>query len=217
MLLAVIERLEEPVKILLVSSVAVEHHRGNENFVMRPPELHIVLIRLGRQALGVDKVQKSTVFLVPTGADGVVEDGLRLFDEFRLAELLCVLQQEPHALDIVTRVDDATVCEVKARRAVRGDIFQCTAEIKLDKILENFLDALRRARGVNILALRVAAHEDERDIEIDHRNAEGAAAARFGNDFGSHADRVFHAVVEIPIEVCHLPRAGKATFVAVTA
>ena len=114
----------------------------------------------------------------------------------------------------MTRVDDATVCEVKARRAVRGDIFQCTAEIKLDKILENFLDALRRARGVNILALRVAAHEDERDIEIDHRNAEGAAAARFGNDFGSHADRVFHAVVEIPIEVCHLPRAGKTAFVA---
>ncbi len=55
---------------------------------MRPPELHVVLIGLGRQALGVDKVQKSTVFLVPTGADGVVEDGLRLFDEFRLAELL---------------------------------------------------------------------------------------------------------------------------------
>ena len=44
MLLAVIERFEEPVKILLVSSVAVEHHGGNENFVMRPPELHIVLI-----------------------------------------------------------------------------------------------------------------------------------------------------------------------------
>lgn len=102
MLLAVIERLEEPVEILLVSSVAVEHHGGNENFVMRPPELHIVLIRLGRQTLGVDKVQKSAVFLVPTGVDGVVEDGLRLFDQLWLAELLRILQQEPHALDVVT-------------------------------------------------------------------------------------------------------------------
>ena len=64
---------------------------------MRPPELHIVLIRFRRQTLGVDKVQKSAVFLVPTGVDGVVEDGLRLFDEFGFAELLCVLQQEPHA------------------------------------------------------------------------------------------------------------------------
>ena len=159
-LLAVIERLEEPVEILLVSGVAVEHHGGNEDFVMRPPELHIVLIRFRRQTLGVDKVQKSAVFLVPTGVDGVVEDGLRLFDEFGLAELLRILQQKPHALDVVTGIDDATVCEVKARRAVRSDIFQCTAKIKLDKILENFLDALRRARGVNILALRVAAHED---------------------------------------------------------
>ena len=57
MLLAVIERFEEPVEIPLVSGVAVEHHGGNKDFVVRPPELHIVLIRLGRQPLGVDEVQ----------------------------------------------------------------------------------------------------------------------------------------------------------------
>ena len=54
---AVVERGIKPVEIFFLAGIPIEHERGYEYLVVRPPELHVVLVRLGRLAERVNKVQ----------------------------------------------------------------------------------------------------------------------------------------------------------------
>ena len=54
---AVVERGIKPVEIFFLAGIPIEHERGYEYLIVRPPELHVVLVRLGRLAERVNKVQ----------------------------------------------------------------------------------------------------------------------------------------------------------------
>ena len=55
-LLAVVQGLFEPIQVLLLPGVPVEHQAGDEDLVMGPPQLHVVLIGLGGTAQTVHEV-----------------------------------------------------------------------------------------------------------------------------------------------------------------
>lgn len=73
MLPAIVKTGKEPFQIALV-----KHQGGDQNFIMRPPQLHIMLICLRWLTAGINKVQETAVFLIPAGVDGVKKDVLRL-------------------------------------------------------------------------------------------------------------------------------------------
>ena len=73
-LLAVVEDLVEDVQVLLILRIAVDHHGGDQGLVVGPPELHIMLVSLGRIAQAVHEVQDTAVLAVPALLKGHVED-----------------------------------------------------------------------------------------------------------------------------------------------
>ncbi len=168
---------------------------------MRPPELHVVLVGLGRAAQAVDKVQQSAVLLVPAGVDGAVEDHLGFGDELAVAGAFGVLEKEPHALDVVAGVDDAALGDVQAGLALGTDVFKHTAELVLDVVFKDVVYALLGALLIQGAVLGVDAHQHACHVQIDHRDAKRAAAARLGDRLGAETGRVRHAVGQIPIGV----------------
>ena len=56
---AVLRRFEKPFQVLFVLCIPVSHQAGDQDLVVGPPQLHVVLIRLRRQALAVDEVQQA--------------------------------------------------------------------------------------------------------------------------------------------------------------
>ena len=164
MLFAVVESLVEPVEVFLLARVAVEHERGDKYLVMRPPELHIMLICLGRLAAGVDEVKQSAVLLIPAGIDGVIEDGLSLFDELRLTCQLCILEKEPYAFDIMARIYRPALGIIKSRRSVSIHIFEDTAKLRFYVVFENIVNALLCPCHIFIPVLGITALHDETNI-----------------------------------------------------
>ncbi len=173
-----------------------------------------MLVRLGRIAERIDKVQKSAVFLVPACLDRPVEYLLRLADKLRIACSPCVLKQEPYALYIVAGVDNASLGEVKPCLAVRADRLKHTLELRVDVIPENILHAACGTLLVKRLMLGVDLHQNACDVQIDHRDAEGSARARLRLGLRSEAGGILHAVCEIPIDIISSSRSFKAGFIA---
>ena len=93
MLAAVICRFAEPVPVFLLPGFLINHQRSNENLIMRPPQLHVVLICLRRAAKTIDKIEQSAVFLIPTGMDRVIKNlnGLRKQCTLTRAMLVTIL------------------------------------------------------------------------------------------------------------------------------
>ena len=168
---------------------------------MRPPELHVMLVGLGRSAQAVDEVQQSAVFLVPAGVDGTVEDGLRLLHQVHVSGTFGVLKQEPDTFDIVARIDDPALGHIQTRFPFRADVLQDAAQVVLHMIAENVLHAGGRPFFVQRLLLRVDPHQHGSHIQIDHRDAEGSAAAGLRNRLRAEAGGIRHAVVEVPVEI----------------
>ena len=54
--LGVVQGLEVPVQILLLPGIPVEHQGGNQDLVMGPPELHVMLVSLGGIAESVYEI-----------------------------------------------------------------------------------------------------------------------------------------------------------------
>ena len=72
---------------------------------MRPPELHIVLVRLGRLSKAVDKVEKPAVFLIPASLNRKIKHLHRVFAQLLILLVVGFLHQEPAALDVMSWVD----------------------------------------------------------------------------------------------------------------
>ena len=168
---------------------------------MGPPELHIVLVGLGRIAQGVDKVQQTAVLLIPAGVDGPVEDGLRLADEGCVAGAFGLLQQEPDALDVVAGVDDPALRNVQPGFAVGAYVFQHAAQLILDVIAEDLLHAGGGPGFIERFPLRIGAQHDAGHVQADHGRAEGAAGPGLGDGLGAKAGGVRHPVVQIPVQI----------------
>ena len=207
MRLAVVERGVKPVEGFLLAGVLIKHERGDEDLVMRPPELHVMLVCLGRFAERVNKVQQPAVFLVPSGGYRPIEYFLRLGDKRRVTGFARIFQQEPHALNVMPGVNNSPLSVIQSRCAVNRNVFQHAPELRVDMVAENIVHAGRGALGVERCALRIDALHHGGNVEIDHRDAEGAPRARGGLGFRAETGRVGHAVVEIPVEVICAPRA----------
>ena len=189
---------------------------------MGPPELHVVLVGLGGLFQAVGKVEQSAVLVVPAGLDGPVEDLGGLFHQFLVPGALGVLQQEPHALDVVSGVDRAALGVVETGRAVLSHVLQNALEVGLDVVLEDLVHALGGPLLIERLALRVYPQQHAGDIEDDHGDAEGTARAGLGDGLGAQSGGVGHAVGQIPVQVVGaagpvqmLPLAGHAVVLAV--
>ena len=203
--LAVVHGPVEPVQIFLLPGVPVEHKGGDQDFVVGPPELHIVLIGLRGLAQAVDEVEQAAVFLIPAGVDGPVEHLGGLGNQLLVAGALGVLQQEPDALDVVAGVDGAALGVVEPGGAVHVHVFQGTLELRLNMVLEDVVHTLLGPLLIEGPAVRVGAQHNAGDVEEDHRRAEGPAAACLRDGLRPHAHGVLHALAEVPVEVVALP------------
>ena len=83
-----------------------------------------MLVGLGRIAQAVHEVEKTLVLVVPAGLDCPVENLLGLANQLLVAGALGVLQQEPHALDVVAGVHNAAVGVVQMGLAVGAHVLQ---------------------------------------------------------------------------------------------
>ena len=168
---------------------------------MGPPQLHVVLIGLGGTAQAVHKVQQAAVLVVPAHVDGPVEDLGGLLHQLLVPGALGVLQQEPHALDVVARVHNAAFGVVQPGLPVGAHVLQHALQLGVDMVLENLIHALLGPLLIEGLSLRVHPQQGAGDIEEDHGDAEGPPGAGLGDGLGADARGVRHAVVQIPVQV----------------
>ncbi len=195
--LAVVQGLFEPIQVLLLPGVPVEHHGGDEDLVVGPPQLHVVLIGLRGLAQAVGEVEQSAVLLVPAGLNGPVEHLGRLVHQLLVPGALGVLQQEPHALDVVARVHNAAFGVVQPGLPVGAHVLQLGLHVVLKYVVHALLGPLL----IEGLSLRVHPQQGAGDIEEDHGDAEGPPGAGLGDGLGADARGVRHAVVQIPVQV----------------
>ena len=77
----------------------------------------------------------------------------------------------------------------------------------MDVVAEYLVYAGGGAFGVERRIFRIDALHHGGDVEVYHRDAEGAPRARCGRGLRPETGRVGHAVVEIPVEVIRAPSA----------
>ena len=166
-LLAVVEDLVEDVQILLVLGVAVDHHGSDQSLIVRPPQLHIMLVSFGRIAQAVHKVQDTAELFVPALVECHVEhiDGLLM--QLGIAHIVGIVHQEPGTLDVVTGVDHAAFGDVQSGSAVQSNALQRDAQFRLDVILEDVFHAFLGAGIINVLHFGVNTLHDTGDVQND--------------------------------------------------
>ena len=201
MFLAVGQGLVEPVQVLLVPGVPVQHQGCDQNLIVRPPQLHVVLVGLGGLLQAVGEVQQSAVLIVPAGFDGPVENFGGLLHQFLVAGALGVLQQEPHALDIVAGIDGTALGVVEAGGAVHVHVLQHALQFGMDVVFENLVHTGLGTLLIQGLPLAVHPQQHAGDVQDDHGDAEGPAGAGLGNGLGAHTHGVGHTVGQIPVQV----------------
>ena len=91
-------------KVFFIFQVAVQHHGSDQQFCMRPPQLHIMLISFSRQALAVDKIKKASVLFVPAFFKCLIEYILRQCVQFFIRGIICLFHHKPRTLDIMPGV-----------------------------------------------------------------------------------------------------------------
>ena len=210
MFFAVIQCFVEPIQILFVAGMTVKHHGGDEDLVMRPPKLHVMLVCFGGHTHAIHKVQQTAVFVVPTCFYGPVEDLSGFCYQRFVACAFGMFQQEPYAFNVMTGIDDAAFGEIGADLPVGAHIFQHAFQFWLHKILEDLVYALLRAGFIFGHVFRIDPKQNANDIEDDHGKAKGTAGAGLGNGFGPCVYGVFSAVGKIPVEVVCSAGPGKA-------
>ena len=204
---AVLRRFEKPFQILFVLCIPVSHQAGDQDLVVGPPQLHVVLIRLRRQALAVDEVQQAAVFLVPARFDGKVEHVFGFFVQRRVARSVGLLHQEPAAFDVMPGVHHTSGGEVALELAIHAHTLQRAFHLRLVVIRKDVVDALGRIPVVQRGLLRVYAAHHAGHIQKDHRVRQCAARARLRNGFGAHSRGVRHAVVQVIHQLIRFARA----------
>ena len=109
-----------PVLVFLLARQVMRQQRGIQRLVVRPPQLHVVLILQARFALHVDEVEDAAVFLVPAPFQRPVQDLQRVLQQLRPVALPRFLHDEPGRLDRMPRIDAAALGAVQPL-AVRPD------------------------------------------------------------------------------------------------
>ena len=197
--LAVVQHLEEPVQILLLAAVPVHHQAGDQGLVVGPPQLHVMLVSFGGEALAVDEVQDSAVLVVPAVGDGHVKDLHGLLAQRIVVGVVGLFHQEPGALDVVAGIHEAAGRDVAPELAVHAHSLQGALEFRLVVILEDGIHTLLGPRIVQLTLLGVAAAQDRGDIQIDHGVGQSPAGAGLGDGLGAHAGGVLdETVVQVP-------------------
>ena len=123
-----------------------------------------------------------------------------------------MLQQEPHALNVVSGVHRAALSVVQPGRAVHVHVLQRAFQLRLYVVLENVVHALLRPLLIERFALRVGAQHHAGDVQDNHGRAEGPAAAGLRDGLGAHAHRVGLALAQVPVEVVAFPRPLQTRF-----
>ena len=124
---------------------------------MGPPQLHVVLIGLRRESHAVHEVEQAAVLLVPAPLDGHIKDLHGLRPQLRVVLVLGLLHQEPAALDVVARIDEAAGGDVGPELAVHAHGLQGALQLRLVVIAEDGLHALLGPGVIDLPVLRVAA------------------------------------------------------------
>ena len=133
--------------------------------------------------------------------DCPVKNLLGLRNKLLIAGALCMLQQEPDALDIMAGIDNAAVGKLRAGFAIGANIFQNALEFGVIAVAEDFIHTLLCPLLVKGLSFRIGTHHDACDIQIYHRQTKGTAGARLRNGLGAEAGGIGCTVPEIPVDL----------------
>ena len=157
---AVVDGLHKPIEIYRLARIAVSHQGGDDHLVVRPPQLHIVLIGLRRLAQAIHEIEQPAVLLIPAGVDGIQEETLRLFMQGGVAQPVGFFHQKPGAFDVVPRIHHPAGGDIAHEFPVWADGFQRAAQVLLAVIGENIMHALRGTLVVQRLTLRIGPAQD---------------------------------------------------------
>ena len=171
-LFAIFKCVEKYRKIFFISRFLIEHKGRNKQLVVRPPELHIVLVSLRRNTERIHEIKQTAVFLVPACRIRPIEDLLATLDKLTVARALCLLKQEPHALDIVTGVNYSSLGKIKSCLAVSANVFKQTGKLGVNVIFEDVGSTLGGAALVKFLVFGICAKHYRGHIKADHRITE---------------------------------------------
>ena len=163
----------------------VGERHGDERFIMRPPELHVVPVFLNGFVVHVRVVQHAAVFLVPAAGECPVDHVAAHLDEFGvIAAMAGFFQHEPSSLRSVAGVQGAFV-EVVDDGAVRSHHFHDCLDVRFHEQGAEVVDAAVCPAGIKAVVIsQVLAHF----LSGVQRNHAGAQAGRgaFPGELGNH-------------------------------
>ena len=116
-----------------------------------------------------------------------------------------MLQQEPHALDVVAGVDGAALGVPEPGRAVHVHVLQGAFQLRLHVVLENVVHAPLGPLLIEGLPLGVRPQQHAGDVQNNHGGAEGPAPPGLRDGLGPHAHGVRFSLAQVPVEVIALP------------
>lgn len=135
-----VAELVVPVEVFFVAGLVVGHEGGDEGFVVRPPEFHVVPVFLDGFLIEVAEVVEAAVFGVPAAVPHPVEHVAADLAEGGVVAVGGFLKDEPCGFDGVAGVELAAV-EVVDDGAIWGDGFHDCLEVGFDEEADDVVEA----------------------------------------------------------------------------
>ena len=127
-------------QIFFIARGLISIQSGNNGLCLRPPELHILRIILGRKILAITEINDTAIFFVPSPVPGPVKDSQCHIHQFFIPiAVLGLFQNKPGRLDAVSRIDGATVDRID-KFSVRTYHFKQCLEFRMHEISTQCLD-----------------------------------------------------------------------------
>lgn len=98
-----------PSRVLRVARELVSEQSGDDRFILRPPELHVMPVLLDRQPVDINKVQDAAVFFVPASLPHPIEHLATDANEFVVLAQFAFVHDEPCTFDRVTWIEHAAI------------------------------------------------------------------------------------------------------------
>src|SRR5690242_19931551 len=129
-----------PFFIFLIPGNDVGQKRGNDGFILRPPEFHVLPVFLNGFIKYITEIQDSAMFLIPTSFPHIIKHFATQFNKVRIViPVSCFMQNKPRTFYCMSRIQGSPINMINDA-AIRSYLLHYATDLVFYKISFDFID-----------------------------------------------------------------------------